>query len=199
MKNRDGSEFRLRSNVDELAQHRSVEVQFRRKAGHRWRDVGEFTQPWESTEDGRVFLIDWDKDGMHEIEVITECDAGPNCDGAIYRLERESGRLVQSINFSGASVSLIQGHLVELGRDSCCAWGARVYPYDAKRHSASSQPSFFVTVGYESVPDGKGKEFISCTFYVKTQTGRKVIAPPAKAFLRICQNYGKKYRLIRPS
>ena len=188
---RDGSEVRLISNIDKTAQRKSVEVQLRPHPGTGWRLIGSIELALDAPETGAAQLIDWDQDGSHEVQIISECGAGPNCEGVLYRIDKSIGKLVAFFNMAGSEVQLIGGHLVESARDSCCSWVASAHKFDAKRYRVNPEPAFTITV--KNLDDAGAKAPVLCTFSIENSKGRKTIAPPAKAFLKVCRLYGEKY------
>ena len=157
--------------------------------------LGNFALPWDSPEWGRALLIGWDRDGNYEVEITSECGAGPNCEGALYRLDKSSGKLIAFFNTAGSDVQLINEHLVESARDSCCSWVANAYKFDAKRYLVKPEPAFTITV--EHLGDSRAKSPVMCTFSVEASQGQQIIAPPANSFLRLSRHYGEKYILAK--
>jgi hypothetical protein len=195
-KNRDGSEVKLRTRLDHEAQKKSVDVLFRQSPRDQLRRIGRFDLPWDSPPQGKAFLLDWDGDGQHEVQILSGCGAGPNCDGTLYRIRKDSARLEAFFKTAGANVVLIKGHLIETGRDSCCAWSATAYVFEPKRYFVNPKPAFSVEM--KSAAQEGANDPVTCTFTKVTSQGIKVISPPDKAFLKICEHYGPQYKLVRP-
>jgi len=189
--NRDGSELRLVSNINKSEERKSVDVLYRKYTKDPLRLLGNFELPRDSPERGRAHLFDWDRDGNYEVQIISECGAGPNCEGVLYRLDKPSGKLIAFFNTGGADVQLIDGHLVESARDNCCSWVANAYKFDANRYLVKPEPAFTITI--EHLGDSRAKAPVMCTFSIETTQGQQIIAPPAKSFLRLCRHYGEKY------
>jgi hypothetical protein len=196
VKNRDGSELKLRTSSDGAAQKKSVDVLFRQSPRDQLRRIGRFDLPWDSPPQGRAFLLDWDGDGQYEVHILSDCGAGPNCDGVLYRIRKDSARLEVFFKTAGADVGLIKGHLIETARDSCCAWSATAYVFDAKRYFVNPKPAF--SVDMKASPQVGANDPVTCTFTRDTSQGIKVIFPPDNAFLKICEHYGPQYKLARP-
>jgi hypothetical protein len=192
--NVDGSAFKLITKASKQAGLQVTEVKYRRSEGAPMKTIGEIFQPVGENIKSMVFVIDWDKDGVHEIETVDECDAGPNCTGMIYRIDPRKEKVVEFFKTSGADVSLINGYLIEKGRDSCCAWGALAFKLNSGRTEVASSPTFSVLVEYDD--DKNRSRPVTCTFYQDKPGSRLVIKPPAKAFLKICRHYGAPYKLI---
>ena len=104
----------------------------------------------EYTPMGSASLVDIDRDGFHEIEVRGMCGAGPNCEGDIYRANRDNGQI--ELFFSGgySDLLVIDGYLVESGRASCCSW--EYHAYRLKGRSATlnyDNMDFMVEIGVD--------------------------------------------------
>ena len=193
-KNRDGSEVKLRTRLDHAAQKKSVDVLYRQASHGPFRSIGRFDLPWDSPPQGRAFLLDWDGDGQHEVQILSDCGDGPNCDGVLYRIRKDGARLEAFFKTAGANVVLIKGHLIETARDSCCAWSATAYVFEPKRYYVNPKPAFSVEMK-SSAQEG-ANDPVTCTFTKATSQGIKVISPPDKAFLKICEHYGPQYKLV---
>jgi len=195
-KNRDGSEVKLRTSLNQAAQKKSVDLLYRQTLHEPFRRIGRFDVPWDSPPHGRAFLLDWDGDGQHEVQILSDCGAGPNCDGVLYRIRKDSARLEAFFETAGVNVVLIKGHLIETARDSCCAWSATAHVFEAKRYYVNPKPAFSVEM--KTSPQEGAIDPVTCTFTKVTSQGINVILPPNKAFLKICEHYGQHYRLVRP-
>ena len=146
---------------------------------------------------GSASLIDIDRDGFHEIEVRGMCGAGPNCEGEIYRANRDNGRI--ELFFSGgySELLVIDGYLVESGRASCCSW-----EYHAYRLQGRSAPlnydnmDFMVEIGADLDSEQENAP-ARCTFSRTADGARQVMRPPGREWLQLCEVYGD-YRLTTP-
>lgn len=195
--NVDGSAFRLITKSLTKQGLRVTKVMYRQKKGGPMQAIGKIVQLVDENTRSMVFAIDWDKDGMHEIQTVGECDFGPNCSGMIYRIDPRLKKVVEFFKTSGSDVSLIHGHLIEKFRDRCCAWIADAHKLKLGRTEVESVPAFSVLIEY--VDDKSRRRPVDCTFYNESSGGRLLIKPPASAFLKICDHYdGAKYFLKSP-
>ncbi|MGH8025248.1 MAG: hypothetical protein ACREO0_00845 [Pseudoxanthomonas sp.] len=146
---------------------------------------------------GGASLVDIDGDGHHEVEVRGMCGAGPNCEGELYRIDRDSGRL--ELFFSGgySELSVIDGHLVEAGRASCCSWEYHAYRLEGRTGPLDyDSMDFMVEVGAD-LDNIDEQAPTRCTFS-RTRGGvRTVIRPPGREWLQLCELYGD-YHLTTP-
>lgn len=195
-RNRDGSRIHLVATVCPPSGERSAVVTFRPKGARKRVQVGSFVLPPAFLPNSGITLDDWDNDGEYEVHVADDCGVGANCEGEILRLDRGTLQLQTFFRGTVSSVSLLSGHLVEGARDSCCTWWHTVYMlYDDRRRVAAT-PEFSVFV---EAPESSARNAPSkCTFFKPSSDGRDVIAPPAKAFLRLCKHYGGPYRVVKP-
>ena len=191
--NVDGSAFRLITTVAIHEGLQVTEVMYRRYAGQKLKSIGKIVQSVGENKRSLILVTDWDNDGMHEIETVDECGAGPNCTGMIYRIDPRQEKVLEFFKTSTSDVSLIGGYLIEKGRDSCCAWVADAYKLKSGRAEVASSPTFSVLVEYDD--DKNRNRPVTCTFYQDKPGGRLIIKPPAKAFLKICRHYGAPYLL----
>ncbi len=197
--NGDGSAFKLVTQVFKInkVQGRQITtVHFSPAAGLPMQAIGEIVQPAGDNNRAMVFVTDWDKDGMHEIQTVDTCGAGPNCAGAIYRIDARQGRVSEFFKTSGADISLMHGYLIEKSRGSCCAWVVDAYKLRPGGVGVEPGPAFSVLV--EHATDKHTKQPVTCVFSQNKPNGRRVMAPPAIEFLSLCELYGKRYQLKRP-
>lgn len=151
----------------------------------------------EDAPTGSARLVDIDDDGYHEVEVRGMCGAGPNCEGDIYRFNRDSGLL--ELFFSGgySDLSVIDGHLVEAGRASCCSWEYHAYRLPARAGTLGyDSMDFMVEIGADLDSEEESAP-ARCTFSRNVDGTRQVMRPPGPAWLRLCELYGD-YRLTTP-
>lgn len=195
--NRDGSRLRLHVIC---GPHGEVRTQVTRAApgADDFRVV--LDDPQAETESAetpvrRVAFTDVDEDGFHDVEVIGMCGAGPNCLGTIYRLEPSSGRFYQFFSGGYADLWIMDGHVVEAGRASCCAWEYHAWPLQPGPPLRVSQQMAFRAV--VSV-DGE-RDDADCRFLQRMPGGEETLMlPPGDAWLKICEHYGDGYRLAEP-
>ena len=146
---------------------------------------------------GSAGLVDIDNDGYHEVEVRGMCGAGPNCEGELYRIDRETGKL--ELFFSGgyAELSVIDGYLIEAGRASCCSWEYHAYRLEGRTGALDyDDMDFMVEVGVDT--DNIDEEAPArCTFSRTVAGTRTVMRPPGRKWLELCTLYGD-YHLTTP-
>ncbi|HEX7802961.1 MAG TPA: hypothetical protein VF471_09415 [Pseudoxanthomonas sp.] len=146
---------------------------------------------------GNASLVDIDRDGFHEIEVRGMCGAGPNCEGEIYRANRESGQI--ELFFSGgySDLLVIDGHLVESGRASCCSWEYHAYRLQGRSAALDyDNMDFMVEIGADLESEQESAP-ARCTFSRTADGTRQVMRPPGREWLQLCEVYGD-YRLTTP-
>ena len=196
-KNRDGAVLMISSTCESQAPRYTV----RYLAPHASKavTVGALEQDDDLGEPFRsVGFIDLDGDGIHEIEARGGCGAGPNCLGEVYRVDPRKNAL--ELFFSGgyADLRMLDGHLVESGRASCCSW-----EYHAWRVAGHAVPLVYdhmdlmITVGADlgsEDDDAPGR----CTFQRRSGDNWQVITPPGPAWLSLCETYGDAYHLVTP-
>jgi hypothetical protein len=146
---------------------------------------------------GSARLVDIDDDGYHEVEVRGMCGAGPNCEGEIYRFNRDSGLL--ELFFSGgySDLSVIDGHLVEAGRTSCCSWEYHAYRLPARAGTFDyDNMDFMVEIGADLDSEEESAP-ARCTFSRSVDGAHQVMRPPGPEWLQLCELYGD-YHLTTP-
>jgi hypothetical protein len=206
--NRDGSAIRVRTITDEEGRQRKVWIYFRKPGEARMKLIANQTYRLDDhMAAGLTQIHDWDKNGTHEVSVVKACGAGPNCDGLLFHIDPHTARMVKIFRGDSSSVEYMNGHLVEYGRSSCCAWQADVYAVSHDRLSIAQQPKFSVYMGIrelagqdrngkasgqpsdEILVHGKGKEAVICYFFVESPAGRAIRIKPPPGFRRICNFY----------
>lgn len=183
------------ATVCEKAGIRSYLLGSRTKDGRLDRKIVEVESEYAPT--GNARLVDMDGDGNHEVEVRGMCGAGPNCEGELYRINRDSGRL--ELFFSGgySDLSVIDGHLVEAGRASCCAWEYHAYRLQGRTGLLDyNNMDFMVEVGANLDSEDENAP-PRCTFTRTRDGAREVMRPPGRQWLRLCELYGD-YHLTTP-
>lgn len=143
-------------------------------------------------------LFDIDQDGFHEVEVRGLCGAGPNCIGELYRLDPASGTL--RLFFSGgyADLWVMDGHLVEAGRASCCSWEFHAWRLDGRPEVLDmGNMDLLASVGL--APDAVDDTApLACAFERRDGQRWTPVAPPNEAWLRLCAWYDAPYHVVLP-
>ncbi|MCD9033770.1 hypothetical protein LDO32_18825 [Luteimonas sp. Y-2-2-4F] len=193
--NRDGSRLRLeRHGGCDEASVRAV-VRYAPPGSDAFAVALEAPSPDPQEPVRAVRFIDLDADGVHEVEAIGSCGAGPNCAGAVYRLDRPAGVFRPFFEGGYAELTMIDGHVVEAGRASCCAWEYHAWPVEpGPPPRASGSMAFRVVVGETGREDGADCAFL----HPDGDGGERTMLPPGEAWLRICELYGPDYRLAAP-
>lgn len=174
---------------------RSYQMRARNKDGRTDQKVVEVETEYATT--GSASLVDIDGDGYHEIEVRGMCGAGPNCEGELYRIDRETGKL--KLFFSGgySDLSVIDGYLVESGRASCCSWEYHAYRLQGRTGMLDYENmDFMVEIGADLDSEQENAP-ARCTFSRTAGGARQVMRPPGSEWLRLCEVYGD-YHLTTP-
>lgn len=143
-------------------------------------------------------LVDIDGDGIHEVEIRGLCGAGPNCLGALYRLDPASGEL--RLFFSGgyAELWVMDGHLVEAGRASCCSWEFHAWRLDGRTAVLDGgNMDLLATVGVAAGATDDATP-LACAFQRRDGTDWTAIAPPGPDWLRLCDWYDAPYHVVLP-
>lgn len=193
--NLDGSAVKLVIRHYPKKDLRKIEVFFRADPDDDMVSIGHFEQTLRTAPLVGAQIVDWNKDGEHEIEINDFFGAGPNCESTIYRVDKKKHALSQFFRATGSNVELIDGYLVQSGRDSCCSWIYDAHKFVSSRQWVNPKASFSVFV--ES-GDAYGNA-VTCTFYIDGPLGRQTINPPSKAFLKFCDGYGHGYVVTHPS
>ncbi len=145
-----------------------------------------------------VEFVDIDGDGFSEVEARGMCGAGPNCLGDLYRLDPASGELHHFFSGGYADLRVIDGHLVESGRASCCAWESHAWPLDGPpRLRDYDNMALMITIGADMASDSDDAP-ARCTFSRRNGDNWQVVAPPGAAWLALCEVYGDNYHLVTP-
>ena len=195
VKNKDGSTLSVITTCDAMGTRT-----YRMSAKSRDGTVDRMAVEASSSEapTGGASLVDVDGDGDHEVEVRGMCGAGPNCEGALYRINRERGKL--ELFFSGgyADLSVIDGYLVEAGRASCCSWEYHAYRLDGREGVREyDNMDMMVEVGMD-LSSGQEQTQTRCRFTRRHGDGWEVIKPPSKQWLSLCGLYGDDYHVVTP-
>ena len=157
--------------------------------------IGHFEQALSSAPLVGAQIIDWDKDGEHEVEIFSSCGTGPNCESTIYRVDKNKQALRQFFRASGSELELIGGYLVESARNNCCSWSFMAHKFVRSRQWVDPNASFSVLVE----AGDKDPATSTCTFYIDATNGHQTINPPSREFLRVCNVYGKGYVVTQPA
>lgn len=153
-------------------------------------------QPGEYAPTGGARIIDLGDDSMHAVEVSGSCGAGPNCEGDVYAVDPDAGKLVHL--FSGCYSELFarDGWLVESGRASCCAWEYHLWKLEGDHAlpiGGYEGMDLMVKVG--AIMDEAG---FDCVFLRGNGDNRHSVAPPSPGLESLCERYGGDYRLRPP-
>jgi hypothetical protein len=147
---------------------------------------------------GTAKLIDLDKDGQHEVEIGGSCGAGPNCEGTVFRMNAKGSAMTPFYRGGYFTLTMIDGYVVETGRASCCSWeshGFKVRP--GADHVTDEDLEYLVDVDSEGGENGVPVT-ATCSFRRREGKAWTYVAPPSRAWLPLCEQYGKKYTL-RPA
>lgn len=196
---RDGAQWTLEVALCRAAGERRIRADLRPAPGAPERVVLRAKQRLEEAPDGTAELIDLDGDGRHEVELRGSCGTGPNCEGTIFRLNADGSAMAPYFRGGYATLSMIDGYLVEGGRASCCAWefhGYRVEPTAAEVTEADMVLRIDVTA--EGGEDGAPLA-VECSFHRRQGAKWSDVEPPSAAWLPLCEQYGETYALRRPA
>nr|WP_295377828.1 hypothetical protein [Pseudoxanthomonas sp.] len=145
-----------------------------------------------------VDLVDIDRDGFFEVETRGMCGAGPNCLGDLYRQDPASGKFFHFFSGGYADLRVVDGHLVESGRASCCAWEHHAWPMGGPpRLRDYDNMALMITIGADMASDQDDAP-ARCTFSRRNGDNWQVVAPPGAAWLALCEVYGDDYHLVTP-
>jgi hypothetical protein len=163
------------------------------------RAPGKQTQPTSfdvaREEEDRGSLFDFDKDGYLDLNVRGQCGAGPNCEGNIYRFDPTTRTFYHFFSGGYSELDISAGYVIESGRASCCSWEFHVYKIPAdQRLMEYDKMDFGISI---AAPEDKGPA--RCKFFRPQSDGEEIIKPPAKRWLRYCQEYGRRYVIEPPS
>ena len=193
--NRDGSAVKIVIRHYPKKDLRKMEVLFRADPDGDMVPIGRFQQVLNTAPLVGAQIIDWDRDGEHEIQVFDFCGAGPNCASTIYRVDKKKRALSRFFKSSGSDVELIDGYLVESARDNCCSWIFTAHKFVRSKQWVDQKASFSVIVQ----AGDKDSDPSTCTFYIDAPGRPRTINPPSKAFLKICGEYGIGYVVTQPT
>jgi hypothetical protein len=196
--NRDGSAVRVRTVTDEAAGLRHVGIYFRKAAQTRMQRIARHTYSLnESPAIGITQIVDWDRNGTHELSVTMGCGAGPNCETTLWHIDPATAQLVPLFS-GGGDVFYLNGYLVDFGRNNCCSWEASVHAVSPDRLRIDPTPTLYVYTGLRetsTVPpqtltlQGKGSEgeALICYFYTRSPSGQATLMPPPAGLRRLCR------------
>lgn len=194
-RNADGSEMLLAVGHCDGDSTRTISVHYRGSALEPYRRVLDIGQDTAEAPLGGAALLDVDGDGEHEMELRGMCGAGPNCEGSIYRLNRDRADMFLFFSGGYARLAYIDGHLVESGRSSCCSWEHHVFrPHSAFEPVEESEMEYRVIVGMSIRADAD--DDTTCTFL--DRQGR-IVLPQSQDLLQLCEIYGADYVLAQPN
>ena len=200
VENRDGSVLTVRTECPSPALRRHI-VELACDAA-RTCDRLEIDQETTYTPMGNASLVDLDGDGLHEIEILGACGAGPNCEGDVYRVDPATRTLQHFFSGGYYELQFIDGWLVQAGRSSCCSWNYLMWKLDAVRSlplGDGNQDLRAQVDGSDATYDEDGRGDAQCTFLRESGDNRVVVAPPSPGLEdMICRHYGEAYRLTPP-
>lgn len=203
--NADKSQFQSRAMVCDAAEEGAnlpniVSIYFISKPGGSAR----LLQSFELNADGdapfgSVGFEDIDNDGFYEIEQRGMCGAGPNCEGDIYKFDRKTKKLYHFFSGGYSHLLYIDGHLIEAGRASCCAWEFHAYKSRSDKKILEYETMSFMVEVRASGDDTGEINAVECEFKKQSKQGEwKTMSPPNAKWLAICEHYGEAYTLIKP-
>ncbi|MGS1080197.1 hypothetical protein [Pseudoxanthomonas beigongshangi] len=145
-----------------------------------------------------VDLVDIDQDGFFEVEARGMCGAGPNCLGDLYRQDPATGKLFHFFSGGYADLRVVDDHLIESGRASCCAWEHHAWPLGGPpRLRDYDNMALMITIGADIASEDEDAP-ARCTFRRGNGDNLQVVAPPNAAWLALCEVYGDGYHLVTP-
>jgi len=191
--NSDGSAVRIQTITDKKREQRHVKIFYRSQKSGRMKLVASMSRSMEEMPaSGLTHIFDWDRNGIHEISFVEECGAGPDCDGFLYRVDKNA-KLVVLFEGNPTDAEYINGHFIRYGRNNCCSWIAAAHPVSNDRLHIQAKPAFHVFIG-ENYEDSKDKPKFQCRFYRHGPSGEELPVSVEKIkFNKICQFY-ERYR-----
>jgi hypothetical protein len=187
--NADGSAVRIQTITDKQREERHVKIFYRSHQSGRMKLVASISRSMaESPAAGLTHILDWDRNGTHEISFTEHCVPGPNCEGVLYRIE-PMGELVKIYEGSSNMHTYINGHFIDHYQNKCCSWIATAHSVSKDRLHIQAKPAFYVFVGYE-YQDSKSKPKFQCRFYRHGPSGEELpVSVEKKKFNKICHFY----------
>lgn len=93
--NRDGSALRVKS-ITEDGIKRRVWIYFRKSSQSHMQLVVNYSHDISNNmPSGLTTIVDWDRNGTHEISVVKECVAAPNCTGDLFHIKSHTARMIR--------------------------------------------------------------------------------------------------------
>ncbi|MBP6798761.1 MAG: hypothetical protein KA124_11750 [Luteimonas sp.] len=200
--NRDGSRLRLQTSWTPQAGEDEAQLAFVATLVRAGTDTvipllspGAPDQGDEPTRSVR--LVDVDGDGFHDLETTGDCGAGPNCSHTVFRFDSADDALYLFFDSGYFDAWVMDGHLVESGRASCCAWEFHAWPLEpGPRLTVSGTMAFMATV---SIADDDAQASVSCRFSRPDADDEyRTILPPKEEWLALCEHYREPYHLVTP-
>lgn len=194
--NKDGSLLKIVEKSDQTDRHISIYFSQNRKS--KPKKVLTLEQYIDDAPSGGAGFFDIDNDGFYEIEVQGMC-GGANCEGTIYKLDRKSGSLYEFFSGGYYEIFVLEDYLIESGRNGCCGWEYHAYKIEENNQKLLVGDNMAMMISVNVEGDGKGNiKNVSCSFGKSVGGEFELINPPSKKWLKLCENYGKKYELVRP-
>ena len=187
--NSDGSAVRIRTLTDEQREQRHIKIYFRKHNSGQMKLVASMSRSMsESSAAGLTYILDWDRNGTHEISLTESCSPGPNCEGVLFRIG-PMGELVEMYEGSAILHRYINGHFIDYTRNNCCSWIATAHPVSPDHLHIEAKPAFYVFIGYEFIRSGRTQKY-QCRFYRHGPSGEELpVNVPKKKFKKICNFY----------
>jgi hypothetical protein len=202
--NADRSQLQSRAMVcddgDDGSAKNSVSVYYISKPGADARLLDTFQLYADGEEPfGSLGLEDVDNDGFFEVELRGMCGAGPNCEGNLYKFDKKTKSLYHFFSGGYSHLLFIDGHLVEAGRASCCAWEFHAYKIQSGKKVIGEDTMAFM-VDVRAAGDDSGEvNAVECEFKKQVRGEWKTIKPPNRKWLVICEHYGEAYSVVKPA
>lgn len=202
--NTDQSQLQSRAmfceDVDEAGPENSVSIYYISKQGADAQLLDTFKLYADGEEPfGSIGFEDIDNDGFFEVEKRGMCGAGPNCEGELYKFDRKTESLYHFFSGGYSHLLFIDGHLVEAGRASCCAWEFHAYKITPDKKKMEYETMAFM-VDVRAAGDDSGEVIgVECEFKELINGEWRTVMPPNERWLVICEHYGEAYSLVKPA
>lgn len=162
-----------------------LKVLLRKSSEKDWKTVFEYELERFSSAAFGANMKDIDKDGFHDVEIITGC-GNVNCTSEIYRLDSKSHEYYHY--YSGSSdYNLENGYLISGSRSNCCQWVYAVYKIPDDRSLIDSAREEFIISVFAPEDGHLGDNGSKCKFEKLINGKYQSIKPPSNMFLKFCK------------
>lgn len=193
--NADGSAIRMKQKQCEDSDERTILIQLKQPDSPLYTTALTRKQSVAEAATGGGRLRDVDGDGIFEYEEIGPCGAGPNCEGWIFKMQKNRRHMYLFFHGGYADFRRVSSYLVTSERASCCSWEHNLYKQPSvERTIKESDLLYSIAVGSVDVADSSRTP---CLVSKRVRGNWVTRAIPDKNLLVLCEVYGPDY-IVNP-